>query len=109
MYICLYLDALVLSILQTKCAYHIARSLLKKLRKPDDAICEFFLPRDMPKFCCGCFSCIRNGIEACPHSNKMQPILNGMYEADLMIFTTPVYVMRTSGSMKAFLDHCFAL
>lgn len=39
----------------------------------------------------------------------MQPILNSMYEADLMIFTTPVYVMRTSGSMKAFLDHCFAL
>ncbi len=89
-------------------SYHIARALVQKLAD-GETVTEFFLPRDMPEFCCGCYRCILKDKESCPHQGTMQPILRAMLDADLLIFSTPVYCMRASGSMKAFLDHCFSL
>lgn len=68
---------------------------------------EFFLPKDMAKFCLGCYACMKQGAEFCPHNQDMTPIWNAIVEADILVFTTPVYCLRASGSMKAFLDHCF--
>lgn len=68
----------------------------------------FTLPRDMPHFCCGCFSCFNNGEETCPHAKKTSPIIAAILEADLIILTSPVYGMDVTGQMKALLDHlCF--
>ena len=66
---------------------------------------EFFLPKDMPEFCCGCMSCFLNGEETCPHSKYTMPLLEQMLSADALIFTTPVFALQTSGCMKSFLDH----
>jgi len=66
---------------------------------------EFFLPQDMPKFCVGCMSCFDKGEHICPHSEYTLPILESMLGADAIIFTTPVYVVQTTGAVKAFLDH----
>jgi multimeric flavodoxin WrbA len=85
--------------------YHAGRMLAEKLAGGED-IREVFLPKDMPEFCLGCASCILKDEKLCPHYRYMNPILELMEASDLLIFTTPVYVMRTSGSMKAFLDHC---
>jgi Multimeric flavodoxin WrbA len=60
----------------------------------------------MPYFCCGCYNCLK-GSEHCPHYGSLRPITQSMDEADLLVFTTPVYCLRTTGSMKALLDHCF--
>jgi multimeric flavodoxin WrbA len=69
---------------------------------------EFFFPRDMPHFCTGCFSCISNGEDTCPHASYMNPIVDAILEADLVILTSPVYGMDVSGQMKSLLDHlCF--
>jgi multimeric flavodoxin WrbA len=71
-------------------------------------VTEFFLPRDMPHFCNGCFSCFMNGELTCPHAEKVTPILTAMLEADGIVLTSPVYAMDVSGQMKALLDHlCF--
>lgn len=85
--------------------YHIGRRLTDKL-ETEENITEFFLPRDMPYFCNGCYRCLQNE-EACPHYNVMEPILKSMDEAELLVFTTPVYCLRATGAMKSFLDHCF--
>lgn len=88
------------------CSYHVSRSLVEKLTT-DDNISEFFLPKDMPEFCIGCYTCLIKGKEYCPHYKYMKPITESILKSDLLIFTTPVYCLRTTGAMKALLDHYF--
>lgn len=66
---------------------------------------EFYLPQDMPKFCTGCMACFYTGEQFCPHAEYTMPILTALLDADAIIFTSPVYVLQTTGAMKAFLDH----
>lgn len=66
---------------------------------------EFFLPKDMPHFCNGCFSCIVNGEHTCPHAENMAPITKAMLEADVIILTSSVYALDVTGQLKTLLDH----
>ncbi len=66
---------------------------------------EFMLPKDMPHFCVGCYSCFYKGEQACPHAQSVQPIARAILDADLVILTSPVYAMDVTGQMKALLDH----
>lgn len=85
--------------------YNIARLFTNHLREEDDWLREFFLPRDMEKFCIGCCNCFARGEQFCPHFAQTEPICKAIRDADFVIFTTPVYAMRASGQMKALLDH----
>lgn len=86
--------------------YLAARKFLAALAKRGEVeASEFFLPKDMPKFCRGCATCVMQGEEKCPHAQYSQPILSAMLAADALLFTTPVYVMSTSGIQKNLLDH----
>lgn len=78
-------------------------SELEKL-EPIEMI-QFSLPKDMPQHCVGCFSCIYNGEETCPHAQFTRPIVEAFEEADLIVLTSPVYGMDVSGQMKTFIDH----
>lgn len=84
--------------------YHIGRILADKLAAQDE-INEVFLPGDMPEFCSGCTNCFMKSEELCPHRSYIEPITRMIDEAELLIFTTPVYVYHATGSMKALLDH----
>ncbi len=86
-------------------SYHVGRALVDQLGSKEN-ITEFFLPKDMPHFCCGCYQCLKSS-DQCPHYEWVRPIMQSMDEADLLVFTTPVYCLRTTGSMKALLDHLF--
>jgi len=66
---------------------------------------EFFLPKDMPEFCRGCFACIEKGEDKCPHAKYVQAIVSAIDEADALILTSPIYVLQLSGGLKALLDH----
>lgn len=66
---------------------------------------EYFLPKDLPEFCCGCMTCFLIGEEKCPHASYTIPILEQMLSAEALIFTTPVFALQVSGCMKSFLDH----
>jgi multimeric flavodoxin WrbA len=66
---------------------------------------EYFLPQDMPEFCCGCYSCFFKGESFCPHAKYVQPIVADMLGSDGFIITSPVYVLSVNGGVKAFLDH----
>ena len=66
---------------------------------------EHFLPNDLPEFCAGCFLCLSENECLCPHSKYTLPILENLLDADALIFTTPVYVLQTTGAVKAFFDH----
>lgn len=89
--------------------WHCMDAIRQELEKYDQAdVSEFFLPKDMPHFCMGCYACFNHGEDACPHAASIKPIVEAMIEAELVILTSPVYGFDVSGQMKAFLDHlCF--
>ena len=68
-------------------------------------ITEFYLPKDGPGFCTGCTTCFRNGESRCKDAECIQKIEKSMLESDLLVFTSPSYVMHLTGAMKALLDH----
>lgn len=82
--------------------YYMGKILADKL---SDDITEFFLPRDFGEFCCGCNNCFKKSELLCPHYEKLKPITEAIDRADVLIFTSPVYVYHCTGAMKALLDH----
>lgn len=66
---------------------------------------EFFLPKDLPYFCKGCFNCFLKGEEHCPHYESVKPIVEQIVNSDAIILASPVYGLNVSGAMKTFIDH----
>ena len=88
------------------CSHTAARLFLSAMEGCGDiSVTEFYLPADLPEFCHGCMRCVLDGEAACPHAQYTLPILQAMLAADALVFTTPVFVMAESGSIKNFLDH----
>lgn len=86
--------------------YHAVEIAKKEIEKHGEVeFKEYYMPKDMPEFCLGCFTCFFKGEEKCPHAEFVQPIVKDMLNSDGLIFSSPVYVLAESGSMKAFLDH----
>ena len=85
--------------------YNVVQLFKKHLNINEDDLTEYFLPNDLPHFCCGCNTCFMKGEGFCPHQSNVTPIKNAIREADLLIFTSPVFVMHVTGQMKALLDH----
>lgn len=82
---------------------------LKELsRYGNNEVKEFVLPKDMPYFCYGCFSCFLNGEHTCPHHEAVEPFVEALVNSDFIILTSPVYGLDVTGHMKVLLDHlCF--
>ena len=68
-------------------------------------ITEFYLPKDCPSFCIGCANCFAKGENYCKDYNYVNAIEKSLFEADLIVMTSPSYVMHVTGAMKALLDH----
>jgi multimeric flavodoxin WrbA len=83
--------------------WHLTKLVLDRF--PDAHVDEFFLPKDGPGYCVGCYTCFLKGEERCPHAAAVQPIARALEAADLIVMTSPSYVLDVSGQMKALLDH----
>ncbi len=68
-------------------------------------ITEYYLPQDCPSFCAGCTSCFMRGEDTCKDYSFVNVIEKSLSEADLIVMTSPAYVMHATGAMKALLDH----
>ncbi len=79
-------------------SYILGRMLIERIAKEEDVVDELFLPKDMPEFCRGCGLCIRQGEDQCPdyliYLKRMTKMID---EADLLVFTTPVFVFTPAG------------
>ena len=86
--------------------YQVGKLAIEEIMQEGDQLTELFLPKDMPEFCRGCAACIRESETRClDYLMYMKRFTRMIDEADLLIFTSPVYVMHVSGAMKALLDH----
>lgn len=68
-------------------------------------ITEYYLPKDCPAFCMGCANCILRGTNTCRDAVFIQKIAASLLGADLIVMTSPAYVMHATGAMKSLLDH----
>lgn len=68
-------------------------------------ITEFYLPKDCPAFCAGCTSCFMRGEDTCKDHSYINAVEQALLQADLIVMTSPAYVMHATGAMKALLDH----
>ena len=66
---------------------------------------EIWLPKELPEFCRGCFSCFSKGEDKCPHYDKVKPIVDKLISADGIILASPVYGLNLTAAMKNLIDH----
>ena len=86
--------------------YAMTKAVLDRLAAGEqDAVREFFLPKDGPGFCVGCNSCFLKGAEHCPGAEQVQPIASALDWADVILLDSPNYVLEMSGAMKNLMDH----
>lgn len=84
--------------------YRLKEIFLEQFRGKAE-ITEFYLPRDCASFCTGCVNCILRGERTCRDAEHIQKIAKPLIESDLVVMTSPAYVMHATGAMKALLDH----
>jgi len=53
----------------------------------------------------GCAGCIFKGEHICKDFSYIRKIAEPLLESDLIVMTSPAYVMHATGAMKALLDH----
>lgn len=75
------------------------------LAEGDVSFQELWLPRDLPKFCLGCFNCFLKGEDKCPHFQYVGPIVETIEAADGIVMASPVYGLNASAAMKNLIDH----
>ena len=83
--------------------YQVTHLLLDKLNCTAEEVKEFDV--NQISSCVGCFQCILKDEKKCPHRLQIEPILEAMDEADVIIMASPNYVMGMTGQMKSFCDH----
>lgn len=66
---------------------------------------EIVLPNDFHEICYGCANCILKGEDKCPHFSLVNPMIEKIERADLIIIATPIFAMSCSSGLKALLDH----
>ena len=83
--------------------YKLKEIFLERFKSAE--ITEYYLPKDCPSFCAGCTACFMNGESNCKDFGYVSAIEKSLSEADLIVMTSPAYVMHATGAMKALLDH----
>ncbi len=66
---------------------------------------EIQLMKENIPMCNGCFKCIMEGEETCPHFDKVNPIIEKIRSCDGIIVASPVYAMNVPALLKNFFDH----
>ena len=65
---------------------------------------KIFLKDKKINFCAGCGYCAENDYQGCAQKDDMNEILDKMFDADTIVFATPIYFYAISGQMKTFID-----
>ncbi len=83
--------------------YRLKEIFLQNFQGAD--VVEFYLPKDCPSFCIGCTNCFMKGENNCKDFDYTHKIEKSLIESDIIVMTSPAYVMHATGAMKSLLDH----
>lgn len=83
--------------------YTYVKIILNQLNaKMNSQLTEFFLPKDLPHFCCGYFVTLEDTF---PYFEEyITPIMKALEESDLIILASPIYNCNSSVNMKSLLN-----
>ncbi|NLC67234.1 MAG: NAD(P)H-dependent oxidoreductase [Clostridiaceae bacterium] len=85
--------------------YHVASMMKKLLADNGTKVHEYYMPKDTPGFCAGCFQCFQKGEEYCPQADKVQKIVESMRRSEVIIIDSPTYCLEMTGQLKTLFDH----
>jgi len=85
--------------------YHITTMIKERLIDKKTKVHEYFMPKDAPGFCVGCFQCMEKGEEYCPQADKVQNIVGSMLSSEIIIIDSPTYCLEMTGQLKTLFDH----
>mgnify|MGYP001401705115 CR=1 FL=1 len=85
--------------------YHITNMVIKQLVDDNTKVNEYFMPKDTPAFCSGCFNCIQKGEYYCPEADRVQRIVQSMLHSQIIVIDSPTYCFEISGQLKTLFDH----
>jgi len=85
--------------------YHITDMIRERISFDNTEIHEYFMIKDTPGFCVGCYNCILKGEQYCPHAEKIQEICASMIKSKVIIIDSPTYCYEMTGQLKTLFDH----
>jgi len=85
--------------------YHITAMVKERLADSDTKVHEYYMPKDTPDFCAGCYQCFQKGEEYCPQADKVQKILVSILCSEIIIIDSPTYCLEMTGQLKSLFDH----
>ncbi|MDL2307354.1 flavodoxin family protein, partial [Desulfovibrio sp. OttesenSCG-928-C06] len=59
--------------------------------------------------CRGCGGCTRSGGDFCVLRDDMTALYKDVYEAEVLVYVSPIYWFNLGGQIKQFIDRCFAV
>lgn len=72
------------------------------------AECETFMLYEMDfRGCVACMAC-KTGAERCVQQDGATPVLKAVEEADILLFSSPIYWGQVTGEFKCFLDRMYS-
>ncbi|MCR4678445.1 MAG: flavodoxin family protein [Lachnospiraceae bacterium] len=63
-----------------------------------------FLVKEKIEGCRGCTRCMRRGVCVLESKDDVKAIIDDMKNADIVVYSTPIFVMHVTGYMKRYLD-----
>lgn len=88
--------------------YQAAHALAEEFMQPGDSLDELSCPIEGLGFCqyadCGA-RCVTEGERFCPDIAALQPVLDRLDAADLIVMTTPTYCYHVAAQLKVLLEH----
>ena len=85
--------------------YNVTKQILDNIKDEGCIVKEYFLPKDTPPYCVGCFQCIKTGEDMCPGHLKVQEIVRSMEDSNVVMIDSPNYCMEMTGQLKTLFDH----
>jgi multimeric flavodoxin WrbA len=85
--------------------YHITAMVRERLADSDTEVHEYYMPKDTPAFCVGCYQCLQKGEEYCPQADKVQKIVESMLRSEIIVIDSPTYCLEMTGQLKTLFDH----
>ncbi|MBU5426233.1 NAD(P)H-dependent oxidoreductase [Tissierella pigra] len=85
--------------------YNITKQIIDKILDTNKEIYEYFMPRDTPNYCIGCYNCFNESENSCPQAEKVQKIVKSMEISDIIVIDSPTYCFEMTGQLKTLFDH----
>lgn len=83
-------------------SFRVCNSLANALRSRGESVRLLELSKTSIEYCTGCLKCEDEGL--CPIHDDMKSIQENVTNADLIVFSTPVYFDNLPGKLKSLID-----